>query len=134
MQIVKVAQSLGRRIFRVGESTTMISQPGSGIPCIILDDPSAACTPVVGSLNASNVDAAVSALLSEIAQPGYNAVAALRTVQNKHLNVILLAMNDVLDDGEDVTFEAVREALQEDLGISITPQEYLDASQFNFSL
>jgi hypothetical protein len=51
---------------------------------------------------------------------------------NDRMEIIQCAMNDVLDDGEDLTFENVAEYLQEE-GMQIDAQEYRSASKLYFS-
>lgn len=105
----------------------------NGIPPIILDNyDQASPEPLETPLDETNVDVAVSKLIHEMGQPGYNAIAALKNISTEHLWTIVDAINDVIDDDEDVTFEAVREVLAED-GLDITTQQYLDATRLNFS-
>lgn len=51
---------------------------------------------------------------------------------NDRLNRIMDAMNAVVDDDEDLTFEAVAALLQEE-GMQITAREYRSASRLYFS-
>lgn len=113
-----------------------MTQTNSGIPPIILDNDDTTIPVLsVTELDESNIDAAVSKLIWEIAQPGYDASAEIQKLSLEDLGnfyYIICTINELLDHDEDVTFKAVQTILATDC-IEITPRQYLAASRVHFS-
>lgn len=117
------------------------------LPRVILDNDTP-YVPFTEALTEENIEAAISSLLIEIAQPDYNACAAIAAIQTpqSRVDLIMNAMNYMMDgfadgyeddeDGEeeDATFQAVKALIVKRKNIEITPQEYLDANRFSFSV
>ncbi len=146
------------------------------LPRIILDDDDAPYAgPWTDAVTEENIESAISALLKEIGQPGYDPDAAINAIQTPQdrVDLIMKAMHymedgcgsdfdkpkavevevkpcddeydwnaDIDDDEEEEeddeeeepTYASVKVFLLERKGVVITPQEYLDANRFSFSI